>query len=102
MSKETLKDKFNKKASIAPSKNFDQSFFQKLELEKSQKRSFRNWWSYSLGSALALSLAIVFLVGRQPLKPSFNHSEYIESVLANQEALNEEISDLTEEPMDEI
>lgn len=101
-----LKQSLIKKMDVTPSPHFDAQFFEKLELEKKRPVLFSNWitWFVS-GCAMASVLFVAINVSSH--KASFNHREYVESVLEIQRSMNEDISnedmiDLTSVYSDEI
>lgn len=108
--KNGLKLALIKKMDVTPSENFDAQFFAKLE-DVRRPSVFSNWvtWMVSgLATASVLFISInSFNSPHSSHKHSFNHREYVESVLEIQQSMGEEISndemmDLTSLTSDEI
>ena len=103
-----LKESLIKKTDIMPSVNFDSSFFDKIEAAKKRPGVFSNWITWTItGCATASVLFIAVTSYNLSARRTFNHQEYVESVLEIQSTVNEEISqdemiDLTSFSSDEI
>jgi hypothetical protein len=108
--KNGLKQALVKKLEVTPSETFDAQFFEKLEVAR-RPGVFSNWitWMVSgLATASVLFISINSFNSPHNLhRSSFNHREYVESVLEIQQSMTEEISnddmiDLTTLTADEI
>lgn len=103
-----LKQSLVKKLDINPSNNFDAEFFKKLELTKGQPKLFSKWVTWII-SGLATTTVLVFAITNYQVSPrhTFNHQEYVDSVLEIQSSFDESsiddnMIDLTILPSDEI
>lgn len=103
-----LKKALTKKMDIHPSSGFDAAFFEKLDRKKSSFNFFSKWITWSVtGLATASVLFITITSYNKASKHSFNHAEYVESVLDIQSSFEEDnsdfnASDLTISTSDEI
>jgi hypothetical protein len=105
--KNGLKQSLIKKLDITPSAKFDAQFFEKLE-KTNRHKGFSNWVTLAIsGCATASVLFISISSYNAAHRATFNHREYVESVLEVQQSMTEEISnddmiDLTSLFSDEI
>ena len=101
-----LKESLIKKMDISPSKNFDTDFFQKLEREHSRPKLFSRWITWTVSGLATVSVLFIAITNYNTApKHSFNHKEYVESVLEIQSTFNDDVSepnDLTALTADEI
>jgi hypothetical protein len=101
-----LKQSLIKKLDVNPSPNFDSQFFEKLEREKKRPSLFSNWITLLVSGCAMASVLFVAINVSSP-RASFNHREYVDSVLEVQRSMTEDITDddmidLTSVPSDEI
>jgi hypothetical protein len=101
-----LKKSLINKMDVNSSPDFDVRFFEKLDEQKKRPSSFANWLTWAVsGCATASVLFIAVTSYNFPDRHSFNHKEYVDSVLEIQKTVNEDISrdaDLTSHHHDEI
>lgn len=102
-----LKKSLIKKLDIKPSSGFDAAFFDKLEKTKKRPGVFSNWITWAVSGCATASVLFIAINNYNSHKHSFNHQEYVESVLEiqrsmSEEIANEDIDDLTIIPSDEI
>lgn len=104
----SLKESLIKKTEVQPSKNFDATFFEKLEREKSRPRIFTKWITWTISGLATASVFFIAITNYNSApQHAFNHQEYVESVLEIQGTFNDDLSDpntndLTAMPSDEI
>lgn len=103
-----LRDSFNAKMDLKPSKDFDSTFFAKLEKSDKKPNFFSNWitWAVS-GCATASVLFIAVTNYSVPNRSLVHQEEYIQSLIEVQDTLNEGIGgddliDLTTSSTDAI
>ena len=99
-----LKTEFIKKTNLNQSEDFDKRFFKKLTNEKESTYVFspRKWLTYALSSVLTMGVVLLlFNVNQEQLAPK-NYNEYRQYILETQIGLDEDMSDLTEDALDEI
>ena len=104
MSKSKLKTEFIKKTNFNQSEDFDKRFFKKLTIEKESIKVFnpRKWLTYAFSSALTMGVVLLLVnINQEQLAPK-NYNEYRQSILETQIGLDEDMSDLTEDVLDEI
>lgn len=106
MSNELKKSLINK-MDIKPSSGFDAAFFDKLEKSKKRPSVFSNWITWAVSGCATASVLFIAINNYNTQRPSFNHQEYVESVLEiqrsmSEEIVNEDMDDLTIIPSDEI
>ena len=103
-----LKESLVKKMDVKPSAGFDDKFFARLDKENTRPGVFASWLTWAIsGCATASVLFIAVNNYNVPARHSFNHKEYVESVLEIQKTFNEDVSsdemiDLTTTASDEI
>lgn len=103
-----LKESLIKKMDVQPSKDFDAAFFEKLEREKSRPKIFSKWITWAVSGLATASVLFIAITNHNTApKHSFDHQEYVESVLEIQSTFNDDLSDtnmndLTVMPSDEI
>jgi hypothetical protein len=105
-----LKDSFNKKMDIKSSKDFDSLFFKKLEKEKSKSNIFSQYFTWIISGCATISIIFLAVNNFHTTRHSFNHQEYIDSVIEMQSSIDENVSsdipaeglDLTTSQSDEI
>jgi hypothetical protein len=89
-----LKNSLNNKLNIKPSKNFDIIFFEKLAKEQARPKTFsirRPWLITGLATATAL---FIFITNYNvPPRHTFNHKEYIDTMLEFQNSANDGLAD---------
>lgn len=91
MSNKNLKNSFNEKMAISPSKHFEADFIKKLENEKSNKKFAVKWWGW--GSAGALTLVVFLFFFQQSHDLSYPHQQYMMSVIEMDEDADEIAAD---------
>ena len=106
MSNELKKSLINK-MDIKPSSGFDAAFFDKLEKTKKRPGVFSNWVTWAVSGCATASVLFIAISNHNTQRNSFNHMEYVESVIEIQRSMTEEIAsedmdDLTIIPSDEI
>lgn len=104
MSINKLKAEFIKKTEIKESSDFDKHFFKKLTNEKESSIVFNpsRWLTYAFSSVMVMGVVLIlFNVNKGQLAPK-NYNEYRQYILETQMSLDEDMSDLTEDALDEI
>lgn len=107
-----LKNSFNAKLEITPSRDFDKVFFEKIKNEKHKfLKPFSQWLPWTLSAGIT-AMVIVISFTNNPFAPShaFSHREYVQNVIEIQNSFDESVIgdyngdmlDLTTEPTDEI
>ena len=103
-----LKKSLIKKMDVEPSKNFDAKFFEKLHKEEARPKVFSTWITWAISGCATASVLFIAITNYnvQP-RHTFNHKEYIDSMLELQNTVNDGIADdrmidLTSTPSDEI
>ena len=103
-----LKKLLIKKIDINYTTEFDTTFFKKLEKEKSRPAIFSKWLIWTVSGLTTASVLFVTIINFNGAPGhSFNHIEYVESVLEIQSTFDEDfidisVNDLTISPSDEI
>lgn len=99
-----LKTEFIKKTHLNHSEDFDKRFFKKLTNEKESTYVFnpRKWLTYAFSSLLTMGVVLLLFNVNQEQSAPKNYNEYRQYILETQIGLDEDMSDLTEDALDEI
>lgn len=102
-----LKQSLVEKISVQSSPDFDSRFFEKLSAEQKRPKIFASWLRWAISGCATASVLFIAINSYRVPTATFNHREYVETVLEIQSSMTEdvasdEISDLTSSFVDEI
>jgi hypothetical protein len=87
-----LKDTFNKKMDLQATPGFDSAFFKKLEKER-KPNFFSRYLTWAISGCATLSvLAIAINTYHVTPQHSFNHKEYVETVIDLQSSFDDSVA----------